>query len=333
MIRRTLLAAACLSFPAAAMAHLCNDVFVQARDNLAVKVDVRDGQLRIGEKASFRVYLLNTMDREIARIALQVRTNDKFNAQVKPSPDWKTYPKLYSSSPQRIRGRKGKKEYFQVTLTRKPGVPDGRYKIDLHLYNPRNRRQVFKTVDLGQAAGILEVPAAAKIEVDGKLGAEEWGKSLLCTGFSCTQRDPKRRRRKYYVNVPAPDQGRFRVAADRDNVYLALAFAGGAPKSDVIDFYAAKDLEASPVKVSIDRVAGTASCPAGGGLECKVSADRSAVEVRIPRKLLGVAGAGSFLANFVRTSGRDKGETVSFWRGNAWSVTDPVQFARFRLAD
>ena len=35
-------------------AHLCNDVFAQAKDNLAVKVDIRDGQLRINQTASFR---------------------------------------------------------------------------------------------------------------------------------------------------------------------------------------------------------------------------------------------------------------------------------------
>jgi len=333
MLRKLLLVAACLSFPAAALAHLCNDVFVQARDNLAVKVDVRDGQLRIAKTARFRVYLLNTMDREIARIALEIRTNGKFNARVNPSPDWKTFPKLYSASPKRIRGQKGKKEYFEVTLTRKPGVPDGKYRIDLHLFNPRRKSQVFKTVDLGKAAGIFEVPKAAGIKIDGKVGAAEWGKGLLCTGFKATRRDPQNRRRKYYVNYPAPDQGRFRVAADRENLYLALGFVGAAPQKDVIDFYAAANLESKPVKVSVDRAAGTASCSAGGGIECRASSDKSTIEVKIPRKLLGVAGAKGFLANFGRTTGKGGEEVVSFWRGNQWSVADTVQFAHFKVAE
>jgi hypothetical protein len=260
-------------------------------------------------------------------IGLEVRTAGKFNAQVKPSPSWKRAPAL------KCVRRGGKKEYFEVTLTRKPGVPDGKYKIDLHLYNPRKKSMVFKTVDLGKAAGIFEVPKAGSIKIDGNVGAGEWGKSLLCTGFSSTCRDPKNKRRKYYVNVPAANQGRFRVAADKDNIYLALAFTGAGPKSDVIDFYAAKTLDATPVKVSIDRVAGTASCSAGSGIECKTNANKSAVEVKIPRKLLGVAGVKGFLANFGRTTVQGDKKAESFWRGNAWSVSDTVQFAHFKVAE
>jgi hypothetical protein len=321
MLRKTLLVVACLSFPAAALAHLCNDVFVQARDNLAVKVDVRDGQLRIGKKATFRVYLLNTMDRNIVTIGLEVRTAGKFNAQVKPSPSWKRAPAL------KCVRRGGKKEYFEVTLTRKPGVPDGKYKIDLHLYNPRKKSMVFKTVDLGKAAGIFEVPKAGSIKIDGNVGAGEWGKSLLCTGFYTYTR-----KGKYFVNVPAGNQPRFRVSADKDNLYLALAFVGGAPQSDLIDFYAAKALDGKPVKVSIDRVAGTATCSAGSGIECKANANKSAVEVKIPRKLLGVNGVKGFYANFSRTSGQGKKKIVTYWRGNKFSVADPVEFAHFKVA-
>ncbi len=322
MLRKTLLVVACLSFPAAALAHLCNDVFVQARDNLAVKVDVRDGQLRIADKATFRVYLLNTMDREIATIALEVRTGSKFDAQVKPSPDWKRAPRL-----QCVR-RGGKKEYFEVKLTRKPGVPDGKYKIDLHLYNPKRKSQVFKTVDLGKAAGIFEVPKAGSVKVDGDVGAAEWGKSLLCTGFYAYTK-----KGKYFVNVPAGNQPRFRVSADKDNVYLALAFAGGAPQSDAIDFYAVKSLDGTPVKVSIDRAAGTATCSAGGGIECKANANKSAVEVKIPRKLLGVYGIKGFYANFSRTTDQAGKKVVNYWRGNKFSVADPVEFAHLKVAE
>ena len=102
-------------FSSVAFGHLCNDVFAQAKDNLAVKVDIRDGQLRIGKSASFKVYLLNTMDRDIADIRLEV-LSDQFNPTVTHAPDWQQFPCL----------KVKKKEYFTVQLDRKPVGTDGR---------------------------------------------------------------------------------------------------------------------------------------------------------------------------------------------------------------
>jgi hypothetical protein len=51
--------------------HLCNDVFMQAGNRLAVKVDTRDGQLRINQASSFRVYVQNSTDYSIENIELQ----------------------------------------------------------------------------------------------------------------------------------------------------------------------------------------------------------------------------------------------------------------------
>jgi hypothetical protein len=333
MLRKTVLALVAISFPAAALAHLCNDVFVQARDSLAVKVDVRDGQLRIGEKASFRVYLLNTMDRDIVTIGLEVRTGGKFQATVRPSPTWKRAPHL------RTVRRGGKKEYFEVTLTRKPGVPDGKYKIDLHLFNPRKKSMVFKTVDLGRAAGICEVPKAAGIKVDGQASATEWGQSLLCTGFYEYKRTSLkwqgRSFRKYSGKVPAQAQARFRVAADEQNLYLCLGFQGAAgASSDTATFYAAKDLDSKPVKLSVDRLSGKVTCDAGSdGVECKVSPDKSQVELKVPRKLLGLAGAKGFYANFTRRAGSGSKSLETYWRGTKHSAANPVEFAHFKLAE
>ena len=116
-----------LVIPVAAEGHLCNDVFVQAKDNLVVKVDVRDGQLRISKTGTFKVYLLNTMDRDIAKIYLEVQSSD-FDAEVKQSSDWRGYPVLKTTK------RGGKKECFEVELTRKRGTKEGKYKIGLLLH-------------------------------------------------------------------------------------------------------------------------------------------------------------------------------------------------------
>ena len=102
-------------FPTLLAAHLCNDVFQQAQDNLAVKVDIRDGQLRISDRSKFRVYLLNTMDRRIDDIHLEVVTDD-FEATVTPASEWSGFPRL----------RTNKKQYFDVELRRKSGTEAGK---------------------------------------------------------------------------------------------------------------------------------------------------------------------------------------------------------------
>jgi hypothetical protein len=322
MWRKLLVVAVCLSFPAAALAHLCNDVFVQARDNLAVKVDVRDGQLRIGKQATFRVYLLNTMDRAIAKIALEVRTNNKFQTKVKPGPGWRRYPAL------RCVRRGGKKQFFEVTLTRRPGVPDGKYKIDLHLYNPRRKNQVFKTVDLGEAAGVLEVPKAGKVKVDGSAGAAEWGSGLLCKDFYYYAK-----KKRYFSNVLARNQTRVRVLADKGNVYLHVNFQGGAgAKSDVADIYLADGVDASPLKISVERTTGKVTCEKGTtGIECKLGGGKSDFEIKIPRSLAGLSKSKVFRANFTRTTSVGGKSAVTYWRGNKYSVKDPIVFGQFKL--
>jgi hypothetical protein len=221
MLRKSLVVAVCVSFPAVALAHLCNDVFAQAKDNLAVKVDVRDGQLRIGEEASFKVYLLNTMDRTIAAIAMEV-VSDKFTAEIKPA----------RMSLKSVK-EGGKKASFDVTLKRNPGVPDGKYKIELRLFDPSGKGKkaprVFKTVNLDDAAGVIEVPKAGAVKVDGTADQAEWATSALCTGL-CEYKKLKEKG-GYLENVPAADEGRLRLACDKDNLYCLFQLAGAAGAS------------------------------------------------------------------------------------------------------
>ena len=83
--------------PIAVYGHSCNDVFQVVKDNLAVKIDIQDGQMHINEHAKFRVYLLNTINFDIGYIHLDV-VSDEFNAIVKPSEEWKEYPCLRTLS-------------------------------------------------------------------------------------------------------------------------------------------------------------------------------------------------------------------------------------------
>jgi len=325
MLRRLLLVALLAAFPAVAYAHLCNDVFAQARDNLAVKVDVRDGQLRIGQEGSFRVYLLNTMDREIVAIDLEVNSQH-FDAQVQPAPDWRDYPMLKTT----LRG--GRKEYFTVRLRRKPGVPDGRYRIDLKLSNPGNRRQVFKTVDLDSAAAVCPLPPAPAITVDGRADRAEWGQSALCTDFYVYKK-----KGSYFENEVVEAQARFRVAMDAQNIYGLLQFQGGEQATaDVGTVYVSTGTDTLPLAFHFDRVSGRISSQhSTEGIEYSLSPDKTAIECKIPRALLRPAGqerdpAGYYM-NFTRTATIGGNEYVTYWRGNSRSVSDPIVYGYFTI--
>jgi hypothetical protein len=325
MLRKLLLVALLAVCPAVAYAHLCNDVFAQARDNLVVKVDVRDGQLRIGQEGSFRVYLLNTMDREITAIDLQV-ASAQFNAQVQPSPDWRDYPLLKTS----LSG--GRKQYFTVNLRRKPGVPDGRYRIDLQLSNPNNRQQVFKTVDIDSAAALCPLPPAPHVAVDGLADQTEWGQSALCTNFYVYKK-----KGDFYENEVVQSQARFRVAMDAQNIYALLQFQGGEQAtSDVGTVYVSPETEAKPMVFNFDRISGrlTSDGPTEG-IEYALSPDKTVVECKIPRALLRPAGQerdpAGYHMNFTRTATIGGTQYVTYWRGNPRSVMDPIAYGYFTI--
>lgn len=291
-----------------AAAHLCNDVFDQAKDDLAVKVDIRDGQLRIAKEASFRVYLLNTMDRDIANINLKVES-DAFDAEVKKSPDWKSFPALKTAK------KGGKKEYFEVSLKRKAGKPDGKYQIDLVLFNPGDKRQ-FKTLELEKAADIQAIPVAKSVTVDGNCPDTEWKNSLLCTSFYTYQKE-----NKYMGTSPAKVQPRFRFMADAQNLYCMLAESSGDST-----IYLASDNDSSPVKITIDAT-GKVTSSKGDAKDIVVKKGDKNIEVKIPFSEAGIKNAKRFLANLSVNSGN----TVAYWRGNSISVENPVVYAEMAV--
>ena len=319
-MRKLLVVVLGLCLASVGLAHLCNDVFQQAKDNLAVKVDIRDGQLRIGKEASFRVYVLNTMDRGIADLALDVRS-EHFESDVKPSPDWRGYPGLKAVK------EGGKKEYFTVMLRRKPGVPDGRYKIDLDLCS-KQKKQSFKTVDFESAAALFPLAKAAAVKIDGVAQPTEWAQGSTCTDFQSTQKVGQ-----FMENRPARDQTRFRLMYDKDNLYCLVSLAGAEEATaDEAVLYVAPSTDSTPVKVTFDRNMGVARCGNGEeGLECKATPKRDTFECKIPRALLGIDKSSVFHMNFTRTVTRGNRREVSYWRGSPESVADPISFGQFRV--
>lgn len=294
-----------------AYAHLCNDVFVQARDNLAVKVDIRDGQLRINQEASFRVYLLNTMDRDIVDIRLEV-ISPEFDGRVNPSPDWKGFPRLKTS----LKG--GKKEFFDVTLNRKSGTADGKYTLGLRLFNGKDPSMEFKTVAIADAMAVVSVPRApADIKVDGKPQRTEWTTAALLNGFSMNTK------RNYTENKPSDCETRVRFVADEQNLY-ALVTTPAVGDADRLSLYFAADTEAAVRRIDVDLKTG-ALTGAPDGASAKLA--EQGLELSIP--LSGLNLPRSFLINLAR----QRQDVLSFWRGTGAAVDNTVVFARMVLAD
>jgi hypothetical protein len=303
-----------------AHAHLCNDVFVQAKDNLAVKVDIRDGQLRIDEEAGFRVYLLNTMDRDIVSIALEVES-DAFDATVRPSPEWKSFPRLRSVK------RRGEKVYFDVTLNRKRATPDGRYRIALKLVNGKNRNQAFKSVDLNEACATHALKPAGAIAVDGKATRQEWAGAILCTDFY-----EYVKKGRYFENHPLNEPTRFRLAADEQRLYCLFGAQGGDDaEADLATLYLAGDTDRTPAKLTVDLRDATARLEGmDATVECR-RAGRDMIECSVPLSALKLGPENLVYANFTRTLRGGKTPRIAYWRGNRYSVENPVVYDKFRL--
>jgi hypothetical protein len=301
--------------------HLCNDVFAQAKDNLAVKVDVRDGQLRISTNAKFRVYLLNTMDRTIEDIMLSVESKE-FTAKVTPAKSWVDFPSLQTA----LFG--GKKQYFDVELSRKPGIPEGKYKIGLKLYNGKDANMIFKSMDMEEAMSSYKIPEVSKeIVVDGKVSSEEWGDSLLCTSlyyYDTAEYDNDNPEVTGFSVMKQPKmQTRIRFIRDNKNIYCMID-CQDLGKSEIVKIMFAKEGSESPNELIVDMKVQKAVF---GKKSVKAGFDRSKAEISIPYDLINAKGSASILVNLVR----ERDEKRMYWKGNLFSWKNPVVYGVMML--
>jgi hypothetical protein len=295
--------------PMIASAHLCNDVFVQAKDNLAVKVDIRDGQLRISKNAKFRVYLLNTMDRAIDEIRLEVVTKD-FEAKVTPSPEWRRFPVLS------VR----KKKYFEVELTRKPGTESGKYKIALRLIGGGRE---FKTVNIDDALCALSVPENSQPpNIDGNISSAEWKNSFLCT--SLYQYKSSGLISRYKENTPSEVQTRFRFSRYKDTLYCLIDFMEQTG-NDVARIYVARDHDSEPMIIVADLQKGKAFVDGEENIRINSTVNGNRMEIELPSKVLNIRNQKSLYINLTR----DYKNITTYWLGNSYSVMDPIVYANF----
>ena len=325
--------------------HACNDVFLVVKDNLAVKVDIQDGQLHINKNAKFRVYLLNTVMMDIGNIQLDV-ISDEFDAIVKPSKDWHDYPCLrtvidnpswtcsgnFDTTNTNRKRVKGKKEHFEVELIRKPGTPTGKYKIGLRLYTkpedeglPDNAGgELLAVGNIEDAVTVLAVPkSSATVKIDGDVSATEWKNALLCSSMYLYKP-------KFSVlvkeNVKSDVQTRFRFIHKNDKLLCLVDFMTPT-KKDVAKIFLAKDTESLPVVIEADLQKQEAVVSGKGSKTIKAGVRGSKMELEIPLDMVDLKNAQSFYVNMTR----DYNNKTTYWRGNSKSVLEPMVYEKFAL--
>ena len=303
--------------------HLCNDVFMQAKDNLAVKVDTRDGQLRISQKGNFRVYLMNTMDRAIENIQLEVLSKD-FEALVKPSDSWATFPILYKKGP------KIKSEYFEVELVRKPNVAEGKYQIGLRLFDGSDSTREYKTVNVGDALSTFEMPKITEpIKIDGEVSSTEWQNSYLCSSLYEYKYIPVRNAPEIqgqFINKDNPDiQTRVRFCTDQENLFCMIDFQKSGT-NDIAKLYIAASNGGQPLILEANLQSNTVS-DGNNTIKPNFSFNNEKLEIQLPFKSLGIDPKAPLYLNVSRS----KNNKVTYWRGNKLSVREPMIFGQFVL--
>ena len=317
-------------------------IMYRLRDNLTVKADVSDSQLRFDKECSFRVYLYNTLAQPYWNVKIEV-VSDQFDATVVPSPLWKTYPDLQAAA------TGGTREYFTVTLKRKAGVPDGQYDLSLRVYTSRYEvRKLNAVLTFAEAVDQHEIAMKPELKIDGQVRPQDWTAAPVLTDFSSYVKSNKK---EPFFCRPT-DQTRVHVAADRDNITMLLTCMGTydrSVKGNELRIYAASSIEAKPMAFTLDESTGqvTPDQPTPG-LQCvKCQADLDApdsvatYELRIPRRSLGITKDVVYL-NFCRVvanrlpaaSPKDTPmPECSYWRGNDVSAKDPVVYGRMVIHD
>ncbi len=311
-------------------------IMYKLRDNLTIKADVSDSQLRFDKECSFRVYLYNTMSHPFWNVKLEV-LSDQFEATVVPSPRWKTYPDVQSAA------TGGTREYFTVTLKRKAGVPDGEYDVSLRVYPCNMVPKLNAMLTIAEAMDQHEVLLRPEVKMDGRVRPQDWNASPALTDFSSYV---KSNEQEFFFCRPT-DQTRVHVAADRDNIYMLLTCMGTydrSVKGNEVRIYASSAIEAKPMTFTLDESTGQVTpgqpAPGLGCVKCQDDPEApgsvAVYEVRIPRSSLGMTNGVLYL-NFCRVvAGRlparnrkDKPmPEYSYWRGNDLSAKDPVVFGR-----
>jgi len=171
-------------------AHLCDNVFRQA-DKLIVKPETYN--IVVKDKATFKIFLQNNMDRGIAEIKLLAES---------PAFDFQVYPEKMSIP-------KDQRVYFEVTMIPRPNISSGNYPVTFRLVGGGRQFKSFHLdiagegqqkiqerketqtqnqplPDISSLLSVKRINQAPKI--DGKLLEECWKNAGVLSNFSLSGR-------------------------------------------------------------------------------------------------------------------------------------------------
>lgn len=114
-------------------AHLCDNVFRQA-DKLIVKPEIYN--IVVKDRAAFKIFLQNNMDRGIAEISLIAES---------PAFDFQIYPQKMSIP-------KDQRVFFEVTMIPKPQTSSGNYPVTFRLVGGGRQFKTFSLDVTGTSA-------------------------------------------------------------------------------------------------------------------------------------------------------------------------------------
>lgn len=124
------------------MAQLCDNVFRQA-DKLIVKPETYNIVMK--DKATFKIFLQNNMDQDIADISL--------------IPDSLAFD--FNVSPKQMAIPQNQRTFFEVTMTPRPAVKAGTFTVNFQLVGGKDQR-LFKSFSMKwEDAGSNQAPPAA----------------------------------------------------------------------------------------------------------------------------------------------------------------------------
>lgn len=206
----------CIAGFSPAWGHLCDDIWRQ-KDKLIVKPEFQNLIMR--DKAQFKVFLKNSMDRAIAEMSLEGKSK-VFNIQV---------------TPKKMQVPNNKKVFFNVTLTLKNKVSSGKYPIQFRLVA---KGKTFKKFDMDTQIkkqrlsppspgpgpvkrragpspitthGISILRDTPSPDIDGDLHDSSWKKAVMFTDFKTT------------AGKRAASQTIVFLTADRNNIYFGFS--------------------------------------------------------------------------------------------------------------
>lgn len=188
MLKRNLIIVYTITvFASFSYAHLCDNVFRQA-DKLIVKPELYN--IVIKDKATFKIFLQNNMDRGIAEIKLLAES---------PAFDFQIYPEKMSVP-------KDQRVYFEVTMIPKPNTTSGNYSVTFRLVGGGRQFKSFSLDVAGEAKQLQEKKENQTVEtrpvekkdsvllsikksssqpkIDGKLMEECWKNASVAGNFS-----------------------------------------------------------------------------------------------------------------------------------------------------